>query len=182
MNSGLGANAGIVAEPTPKSGERLIYVDFDGVLHHEAVYWSATRGVHLNAPKKYSLFQHVGLLEEMLGPYPDVSIVLSTSWVVQYGFERAAKNLPLSLRNRVIGATFQREMNVAEFLGTSRGMQVWGDVLRRQPRAWLAIDDDYLKWPAWCRGNLIRSHPKDGIAAVKVQEIARKRLQQVFGQ
>lgn len=175
MNSGLGSDAG------SKSGEHLIYVDFDGVFHHEAVYWSATRGFHLNAPKKYSLFQHVGLLEEMLEPYPAVSIVLSTSWVIRYGCERAAENLPLSLRKRVIGATFHIGMNKDDFLVESRGMQVWSDVCQRQPSAWLALDDDYFQWPAWCQENLIRTHPADGIARVEVKEMIVKRLREMFG-
>jgi len=44
-------------------------------------------------------------------------------------------------------------------------MQVWSDVLRRKPADWLALDDDYLDWPAWCRDKLVRTHPVLGISA-----------------
>jgi hypothetical protein len=55
-------------------------------------------------------------------------------------------------------------MHDADFLSTSRGMQVWSDVLRRKPKAWLALDDDYVGWPEWCRDNLIRTDPVLGIS------------------
>jgi len=41
---------------------------------------------------------------------------------------------------------------------------MWSDVLRSQPRAWLALDDDYLDWPAHCVEHLVRTHPVLGIS------------------
>ena len=129
----------------------ILYLDFDGVLHHENVLWHPRLGAYLSAPEGYTLFQHALLLEQLLEPYPEVRIVLSTSWVRRYGCSRTAKNLRPSLRARVIGATFHSRMEKEPFLAAPRGMQVWSDVLRRKPRDWLALDDDYLHWPAWCR-------------------------------
>ena len=141
----------------------VLYLDFDGVLHHENVLWSKSRGPYLEAPQPHKLFEHALLLEKLIEPFPDVAIVLSTSWVVRYGCYGAARRLPASLRKRVIGATFHSQMNRADFDDAYRGMQVWSDVYRRQPSNWMAIDDDYLQWPAWCREQLVRSHPERGI-------------------
>jgi HAD domain in Swiss Army Knife RNA repair proteins len=54
------------------------------------------------------------------------------------------------------------------FRVASRGMQIWADVVRRQPQSWLAIDDDWLQWPAWCRDHLVRTDEVLGISAPEV--------------
>ena len=65
------------------AGENVLYLDYDGVLHHESCYWHARKGPYLNVPEGENnvLFRHAPLLAEMLEPYPDLKIVLSTSWV-----------------------------------------------------------------------------------------------------
>ena len=50
------------------TGELVLYLDYDGVLHHENCLWHPRRGAYLVAPQRYSLFQHAPLLEEMLEP------------------------------------------------------------------------------------------------------------------
>lgn len=144
-------------------GPAVIYLDFDGVLHHQNVLWSKRRGPYLDASTQDVLFQHAEALLELLDPYPDIRLVLSTSWVLRYGCHGAARRLPAELRARVIGATFHTKMDRSSFEDAYRGMQVWADVYRRNPRDWIALDDDYLQWPTWCRSNLIRTHPEKGI-------------------
>ena len=157
------------------AGELVLYLDYDGVLHHENVIWHPFVGCYLSAPDGYKIFQHLDLLEDALAPYPLVRIVLSTTWVRRYGCAGAAKNLHPSLRARVIGATFHSRMNAEEFYRSPRGMQVWGDVVRRKPKAWLALDDDYFNWPAWCRDRLVRSHEKEGISdPIVLSELKQK--------
>lgn len=158
----------------------ILYVDFDGVLHHENVIWHPTKGPVLHAPPSHRLFQHVDLLTEVIEPYPQLKIVLSTSWVLRHGYLRTANRLPLSLRNRVIGATFHSQMDKHLFRQSPRGMQVWADAIRRRPRDWLAIDDDYLHWPAWCRDKYIRTDEQLGISAPNVLREFRSKLKQAF--
>lgn len=146
------------------AGELLLYLDFDGVSHHENVLWHPSIGPYLSgAPDGYVLFQHAELLEQVLAPYPAVQIVLSTAWVRRFGCTRSAKPLRPALRQRVIGATFHSKMNEDEFASAPRGMQVWEDVLRRRPRDWLAIDDDWVDWPECCLDKYVRTHAHDGI-------------------
>lgn len=147
-----------------KTGGLVLYLDFDGVLHHEDVRWTA-KGPRLFAPEPYRLFQHVDLLASLLAAHPRVSIVLSTSWVLRYGCTGAARKLPTALADRVVGATFHSGMDRPSFLAAPRGMQIWGDVFRRQPVDWLAIDDDALHWPAWCRDKLVRTDEREGIGS-----------------
>ena len=125
-------------------------------------------GAYLSAPEGHVLFQHAELLERLLEPYPDVRIVLSTSWVRSYGCVKAAKNLRPALRSRVIGATFHSRMDKQAFADALRRMQVCSDVLRRQPQDWLAIDDDFHGWPAWCLDKCVRTHKHEGISEPNV--------------
>jgi hypothetical protein len=104
------------------------------------------------------------LLATLLEPYPAVKIVLSTSWVRSYGCVNTAKRLPIELRKRVIGATFHSQMDEPLFVETPRGVQVWRDVVRRNPKDWLALDDDYADWPTWCLDNYIQTHVREGIS------------------
>lgn len=144
--------------------ELLVFLDYDGALHHENVWWSPEKGPFIKAAGEFTLFQHAELLADVLRPYPSVLIVLSTTWVPRYGLAEAMKPLPTALQERVIGATFERGMNKRAFAATSRGMQVWADVLRRQPRAFLALDDDDSDWPDWCRDRLVKTHERLGIS------------------
>ncbi|SIT39477.1 conserved hypothetical protein [Paraburkholderia piptadeniae] len=61
----------------------------------------------------HALFEHCALLEETLAPYPEVSIVLSTSWVRRYrgSIRRVSRRLTPALRARVIGSTYHSRMD-----------------------------------------------------------------------
>lgn len=162
-------------------GDLILYLDLDGVLHHENVLWHPRIGAYLSAPLGYVMFQHAELLEELLEPYPEVRIVLSTSWVCRYGCSKTAKNLRPALRSRLIGATFHSRMDREAFAAAPRGLQVWADVVRRQPRDWLALDDDYLDWPAWCLGKYVRTDEHEGISAPQVLAEFRQKLSLMCG-
>lgn len=82
---------------------KVLYLDFDGVLHPDAVFMTK-KGPTLRA--EGSLFMWADLLMEALEEFPHVQIVLSTSWVRHLGFSRARSYLPAPLKTRVIGATW----------------------------------------------------------------------------
>lgn len=155
--------------------EVVLYLDFDGVLHHEDVWWHPRRGAFIKTPG-YLLFEHVHLLEKTLAPYPEVQIVLSTSWVRVRRFSRAVKRLTPGLRERVVGATFHTRMNREFFEGLPRGAQVLNDVERRRPRLWLALDDDAEGWPSGYLEHLIQTDEVLGISAPDVLQELQKRL------
>lgn len=172
-----GISAPTLTVPPPRRpGGRVLYLDYDGVLHPEGVYRRRS-GPYIAYPRGHELFEHGQLLEEVLKPYADMRIVLSTSWVCVYkGVRRVASRLTPSLRARVVGATYHKQMDVDLFSRMPRGMQVWSDVLRRQPIEWLAIDDDSLHWPSWCRDRLVVTDSVLGISEPTVLEELRVRL------
>lgn len=167
---------------TPKGrGGVVLYLDFDGVLHHENVWWPPRRGAYIKTPG-YTLFEHAPELEDVLTSFPDVHIVLSTSWVLVRGFSRAAKRLSPTLRERVIGATFHTRMDPGSFQALPRGIQILNDVARRQPRHWVALDDDVLGWPSEWLGHLVETDEVLGISAPGVLENLRISLQRICQQ
>jgi hypothetical protein len=56
----------------------ILYLDFDGVLHDDAAYCSPDRGMYLDTPGR-TLFEWMPILDELLAPYPELRVVLSTS-------------------------------------------------------------------------------------------------------
>ena len=150
-------------------GLKLCYLDFDGVLHPEAVFQSPTRGIYIGTAG-HALFEWQPILEELLTPHPDVKIVLSTSWVRARSYEFAKSQLTPALQSKVIGATFHnRHIRKDEFDLMSRGAQVESDVLRRRPASWFAIDDDGEGWPLACQQKLVLTDGNLGLSDPEVQ-------------
>lgn len=154
----------------------ILYLDFDGVLHTDEVYWSRKAGIHMRAPGR-ELFEWMPILENLLAPHPEVRIVLSTSWVRVKGFSFTKKKLTSNLQSRVVGATFhKREMNKFEFDSMSRGSQIFADVQRRHPAFWFALDNDDEAWPHHCRDHLIKTEDHTGLSDSEVQAAVKARL------
>lgn len=162
----------------PRTADLVLYLDLDGVVQHEAVYWSPKRGVYMHqgyAPG-HKLFEWLPILERLLEPFPEVALVLSSSWCVHPGYSRTIRRFPESLQKRFIGGTFHRRAHgsdpwqVHSFRATPRGVQIWADVLRRKPRQWLALDDDTFSWPVWARDNLVACDGETGLSCPRVQE------------
>jgi hypothetical protein len=158
------------------SAEKILYLDYDGVLHDDEVYFHRKRGIYIKTPGRV-LFEWMPILEEILAAHPEVKIVLSTSWVRFRSFDFAKGKLSGVLRERVIGATYhKRFMRKEWFVTLPRGEQIAQDVLRRGPKAWFAIDDDFHQWPDWCWDNLIRTYGSVGISDPEVQFAIRTML------
>jgi len=152
----------------------ICYLDFDGCLHDSKVYCTAGVGIHIRTPGR-TLFEWMPILEELFAPYPDVRIVLSTSWVASQNFEFARDRLSPELRRRVIGSTYNED-NLRYFDAWPRGRQVYSDVQIRRPDYWFAIDDDVSGWPSVAEKHFIRTNGGEGISNTEVQARIRQAL------
>ena len=122
----------------------VLYLDFDGILHPADVRVSREEPLHpcvyaRGQPTDEPLFQYMSLLELLLAPYPELKIVLATSWVRALGYEFALKQLSPALQERVIGAT--------TFQAPTRFDSIDIDAESRGLTRWLALDDDVCGWP-----------------------------------
>jgi len=154
----------------------VLYLDFDGVLHPEDVWARPRRGPYVRSPHGHQLFEHAEVLGDLLEPYPAVRVVLSTSWVCRYGYTGTVRFLPHRLARRCIGATYHSAMRRDPFAQLLRGTQVLGDVRRRKPAQWLAIDDVDEGWSTF-RDQVVLTHPVGGIAHPPVFETLRDALE-----
>jgi hypothetical protein len=156
-----------------------LYLDFDGVLHPEDVHgaWGVEPKLGPDFASMHRLFEHAELLAVLLAPYPEVHIVLSTSWVRVKSYSAAVKRLPPVLAVRCCGATWHTEMRPMEQIWEQlpRGRQVLADVERRRPRRWIALDDDPSGWSPF-ESNLVLTDPVYGIASPSVLEELEAKL------
>ena len=163
----------------------IIFLDFDGVLHPDAVVKPAKKPIELLASGQ--LMMHAQILEDILKPF-DVSIVLSTSWVRSLGFSKTVRKMSPSLARRVVGATWHSGMvdktvypyssgkYVADpFNHWSRFQQIENYVVKNNVENWLAIDDlhsgqEIEKWPLDIRHRLVLTNGFKGLGCVDSQQ------------
>lgn len=155
----------------------VLYLDFDGVLHPDEVY--QIRGKIVLKCDGMNLFEWAPLLVEQLEPYPDLQIVLSTSWVRVLSFNEARDWLPEALRRRVIGATWHRGMDQNWWQFLTRYQQVSLHARRHKVARWLAIDDDVEGWPDECRTPLVDTDGMLGIAAPDTRALLHRKLREL---
>lgn len=159
---------------------KLCYLDYDAVLHDGNVLRNRNKGLTIKTPGR-TFFEWMPTLEDLLAPYPDLQIVLSTTWVRELGFKEAKLELSASLHDRVIGSTFLHPNIVkAEFDIMSRGKQILSDVERRKPTHWFALDDDAHGWPTQYKDNLIQTTALLGLSDPVVQEKVRQKLAEMY--
>jgi hypothetical protein len=84
----------------------ILYLNFDGVLHPDQVFYEEGCTPSLTAGT-YTALEHVHVLARILGKYPRVNIVLNTWWTFYIGVEACRDLLPSSLAYRVSGSVLE---------------------------------------------------------------------------
>ncbi len=156
-----------------QSHHPLLFLDFDGVLHPDAVYQE--RGRIVLRADGLQLFEWVGILDELVAPYATLQIVLSTSWVQVLGFEVAYAHLPERIQRRVVGSTWYKTAP-RRWNRLSRYEQIQHTVERHRYSRWLAIDDDGAGWGDEHRPNFVQTDPLLGLGAASAQSELRSKL------
>jgi hypothetical protein len=159
----------------------VIYCDYDHVLHGGAVRYRKPPSLRPETSGQ-TLFQNAPILARLLEPYPDLKIVLSTSWVKELGFALARGYLPQALQQRVVGATFhKRHMRKDAFSNLTRYEQIVADVQRRRPIRWIAIDDDLQGRPQESLERIVAMPLVLGLSSPAAALELQRRLAKVFG-
>jgi len=160
---------------------KIVFLDFDGVLHPDEAYLVNGRPVLKTTGQLFMWAPH---LVEVLINFPDVEIVLSTSWARELSFSRARQYLPEVLRGRVIGSTWHSAM--AKRDGSSFPYVWWDEATRYQQikryagRAgltdWVAIDDQPEGWGADDLDKLVHTDSETGLSDARVLALLVARL------
>ena len=123
--------------------DKILYLDFDGVLHHHFVL-AGEGGAPYYPPEiselGYTLFQYADKLIIPAG----ISIVLSTSWANNRDSSTnyAKSFLPHHLAKLVVGRTKDIYKGARLFNSLARGAQVRAHISQFRPNKYLALDDD----------------------------------------
>ncbi|OBY86769.1 hypothetical protein ACM14_04145 [Delftia sp. JD2] len=184
-STSAGLSTPYIPASSPRSADVVLYLDLDGVVHHEAVLWHPRFGIYMSPYQAagHSLFEWLPLLQEELAPYPQVALVLSSTWCIRPGYVKTLQRLPEQMRKRFIGGTFHRRVHganpwlLASFQNTSRGQQILADVTRRKPRQWLALDDDIEDWPTTILDRLVACDGRKGLSDPQTRQTLRQMLQ-----
>lgn len=151
----------------------ILYLDLDGVVHHEDVYMNTAGDVFIDPlvmAQGFTLFQWAPALVEQLAQRPAVKIILSTSWVRKLGMKYTLNALGVELAARVVGSTFEASIDGADddalerFVKRSRGEQIEHDAERRGVENWIALDDDVKDWPGESIERLVKCAGQRGIS------------------
>lgn len=129
--------------------ERVVFIDFDGVLHPAG-----------GKPGQVLPFEWVPELAALLLPYPDVGIVVHSSWAERFSLNDLREFLE-PLGSRIIGVVGRGSKHhaIAEFLQAAPEM-----------RSWIVIDDDAGQFPEEFRTHLIVCDPLKGLSDPSTQQ------------
>jgi len=159
-----------------------VFLDFDGVCHPDAVTHLPGEEVRLRTaflPKDYescTLFCYTRHLTEVLASFPQVRLILSTSWVEEFGLDHAKSLLPPALQYLVIGATYNQE-STPKWHYQTRYEQIWTHAVAHQfGNHWIAIDNDDTGWPDVHRDNLVLTDDHAGLGDPSILTRLRERL------
>jgi len=120
----------------------ILFLDFDGVLHEDPCF------------DESRLFARAPGLAQALEPFPEVAIVLSTSWRTHWTLAEMSRPLPEALRQRVVDATPQiSPSDVPAALRPYRRQAECSCWLRQHAREkspWVALDDRPSLFAPYC--------------------------------
>jgi len=130
----------------------ILFLDFDGVLHPDPCFDEAR------------LFEQAPRLARAVEPFPEVAVVLSTSWRTLRTLAELVAPLPSSLRERVIDVTppLSLEGTPASLVPYRRQAECmqWLRASGEEHRPWLALDDRASLFAPYCRQLILCESPQ----------------------
>jgi hypothetical protein len=84
----------------------LMFLNFDGVLHPNAVRFAKTKNPTLNAAQ-HRLFESNDTLADVVADFSNLHLILNTWWTYFLGCDESLCCLPKSLSSRVSGSILQ---------------------------------------------------------------------------
>ena len=157
----------------PQSSGPVLFLDYDGCLQADAVY--RIKGQIVMMSEGRSLFEWAPVLQQLIEPYPQLQVVLSTTWVRVLGFDVAKAWLPEALQRQVIGATWHNSLRAEQFQYWTRHDQILNYVRRHNLQRWLALDDNAKGWAQKHIQHLVHTDSVLGLSDVAKQlEMAEK--------
>jgi hypothetical protein len=141
---------------------RVLFLDFDGVLHPTTNFTSDGPLI------KTVLFGWLPNLRAVLTPHPDVSLVVHSTWRLTHDVNELRGVLGV-LGRHVVGATPLGERYAS--------IRAWLD-MNPQVTSYRILDDDAAEFPKPAPAELVLCDPRAGVAAPEVLEELRRWLEE----
>ncbi|MBU1363877.1 MAG: hypothetical protein KKE51_08655 [Gammaproteobacteria bacterium] len=144
----------------------ILYLDFDGVVHALGEPALNDNFKLLDNP---NLFKWLPILEQILEPYPEVRIVISSDWRRLFDDDSLKRLLGPAISHRFAG--------IVEVAEKSRANEILMDAAQRGLTDWLALDDHPTVVEA-SRTDIrfIVCKPETGLSSRTVQATLKTRL------
>jgi hypothetical protein len=123
------------------------------------------------------LLEYAPYLVDVLTPYPQVQIVLTTSWLHSLGTGKTIALLPDELRHRVAGTTLGTPPRLAEIKdGTAKTMTVIRHAAKNYMTTWLALDDEAWGVPREFEPHFLHTKSETALGAPEARKHLREWL------
>lgn len=140
----------------------ILFLDFDGVLHPEPCF------------DQNNLFCFLPLLESVLTDFPDVQIVISSTWRENRSLDVIRGFFSEPIQHRVIGVTpgWRDYQELLEVIGYQRQTEIeaWLRSSSEPWMPWIAIDDKAYLFRPFLK-NLIKTKSETGFDAEAEREL-----------
>lgn len=134
--------------------EKILFLDFDGVLH------STTSPPHL-------FFSKADSLSDLLSNNP-CKIIISSSWRFHHEIKAIKNFLPKPISHLIHGFTGQAHIGKWPRYNEIKNYMIDQEILAN----WRALDDSFLEFPKYCE-ELILCQGKDGITEKQLIELSK---------
>lgn len=162
-------------QPSP-SVAPTIYLSFGGVLNVGHGVLDQFGGVTLDTGRP--LFEYAPYLIDVLAPYSQVQIVLTTSWLHSLGAERTIALLPDHLLRKVVSTTLGTPPRLGEIKdGTAKTMSIMRHAARHGVSKWLALDDDAWGVPSGFEEHFLHTDSEKALGSPEARKQLREWLE-----
>lgn len=128
------------------------------------------------------LFEFAPYLADVLTPWPQVQIIVTTSWLQTLGAERTIALLPDELRRRVVGTTIRTPPRLGEIKdGTAKTMTVIRHAAKYGLTRWLVLDDEAWGVPSGYEQHFLHTDSDTALGAPEARKHLREWLEAEHG-
>ncbi|MFL9889343.1 HAD domain-containing protein [Paraburkholderia sp. RL17-383-BIF-A] len=156
--------------------EPTLYLNFGGVLNVGHGLINEVGDIALDTGRRP--FEFVPYLVDILAPYSQVQLVLTTSWLQSLGAGRTIALLPDHLRRKVVGTTLGTPPRLGEIKdGTAKTMSIMRHAAKHGVAKWLALDDDAWGVPPGFEEHFLHTDSETALGSPEARKQLREWLE-----
>ncbi|MFM0617008.1 HAD domain-containing protein [Paraburkholderia nemoris] len=157
-----------------------LYLNYGGVLNAGHGLLDANAVITLDSGRPP--FEYAPCLVDVLAPWPQVQIIVTTSWLQTLGAEKTIELLPDELRRRVMGTTLGTPPRLGEIKdGTAKTMSVIRHAAKHGLTRWLALDDEAWGVPSDFEQHFLHTDSETALGAPEARKHLREWLEAEHG-